>query len=107
MSVTNPAFNSILGTGWSFPPAFDPQLKSVVTVSDNEDIQQSLNILLSTALGERVMQPDYGCDLQPYLFESLNPHLIGYLKDRVQNALLFYEARIKVVSITVTSEGST
>lgn len=107
MSTTNPAFNSFLGTGWSFPPAFDPQLATVQTVSDETDIQQSLNILLSTALGERVMQPQYGCDLQPYLFEPLNPHLIGYLKDRVQNALLFYETRIVVQSIVVTPADST
>jgi phage baseplate assembly protein W len=106
MSPTNPAFNSFLGTGWAFPPAFDPVLATVETVSNETDIEQSLNILLSTALGERVMQPDYGCDLQPYLFQPLNAHLIGYLKDRVKNALLYYESRIIVQSITVSSEGS-
>jgi phage baseplate assembly protein W len=105
-SSTNTSFNSFLGTGWSFPPAFDPALGTVRTVSDETDIQQSLNILLSTSLGERVMQPQYGCDLAPYLFEPLNSHLVGYLKDRVHNAILFYETRIKVVSITVTAEDS-
>ena len=106
-SSTNQNFNSFLGTGWAFPPAFDPILATVETVSDDEDIDQSLNILLSTALGERVMQPEFGCDLQPYLFEPLNPHLIGYLKNRVRNALLFYETRIKVENITVTPSDST
>ncbi len=75
-------------------------------VSDITDIEQSLNILLSTGLGERVMQPDYGCALQPYLFEPLNASLIGYLKDRVQNAILFYEPRILVIGVDVTAMDS-
>jgi phage baseplate assembly protein W len=95
-------FNSFLGTGWAFPPTFDPGLLTVMTVSDDVDIEQSLNILLSTALGERVMQPQYGCDLQPYLFQPLNPHMIGFLKDRVRNAILYYETRIKLSSVVVT-----
>src|SRR5580704_15137251 len=95
-------FNSFLGTGWAFPPTFDPDLLTVTTVSDDTDIEESLNILLSTAIGERIMQPQYGCDLQPYLFQPLNPHLIGFLKDRVKNAILYYETRIKLNSVTVT-----
>ena len=43
----------------------------VATVSNEEDVAQSLNILLATSLGERVMQPEYGCNLNDYMFESL------------------------------------
>ena len=75
-------------------------------VSDQLDIDQSLNILLSTALGERVMEPRYGCDLRPYLFDPLTPHMIGYLKDRVRNAILYYETRITIISIDVTEASS-
>jgi phage baseplate assembly protein W len=102
MLTQNSNFNSFLGTGWAFPPTFDPGLLTVTTVSDMTDIEQSLNILLSTAIGERIMQPQFGCDLQPYLFQPLNPHMIGFLKDRVKNAILYYETRIKLNSVTVT-----
>jgi len=95
-----------LGTGWSFPPAFNIVARNVEMVSDVTDIGQSLNILLSTTLGERVMQPEYGCNLASYLFESLNTSVIGYIKDRVQNAILFYEPRISVEKITVTPDNS-
>ena len=78
----------------------------MLVVSDEEDINESLNILLSTTLGERVMQPLYGCNLADALFESLNPTVIGYLKDRVQNAILFYEPRIVVQNIEVTPDDS-
>jgi phage baseplate assembly protein W len=48
---------TFLGTGWSFPPQFDLRHRGAVTVSEEEDIEQSLVILLSTHPGERVMQP--------------------------------------------------
>ena len=105
-TATSATPNSFLGTGWAFPPTFDSNTGTCELVSDFVDIQQSLNILLSTALGERVMQPQFGCDLQPYLFQPLNPHLIGYLKDRVKNAILYYESRITIETLDVTAVGS-
>jgi len=95
-----------LGRGWAFPPTFDRDSGTVALVSDVTDIEQSMQILLSTELGERVMQPDYGCDLQPYIFDPLNATLIGYLKDRVRNAILFYESRINVIEVDVTAADS-
>jgi phage baseplate assembly protein W len=102
-SVSSPGF---LGRGWAFPPSFDKNTGMVNLSSDVKDIEESLQILLSTDLGERVMQPNYGCDLQPYLFDPLNATLIGYLKDRVRNAILFYEPRIQVISVDVTALDS-
>ena len=69
--MNNPA-NTFLGTGWAFPPTFDINTASVELVKNLDDINQSLNILLSTSLGERVMQPRYGCNLQDHLFDPLN-----------------------------------
>ncbi len=102
----NNTTNSFLGTGWSFPPVFDKETGTVTMVSDMEDIDQSLNILLSTSLGERVMQPRYGCNLNDYLFEPLNSSVIGYIKDLVENAILFYEPRILAERIEVTAADS-
>ena len=102
----NQQFNSFLGTGWAFPPAFDRDAATVALVSDEEDIKQSLNILLSTSLGERVMQPRYGCNLNDYLFEPLSSSMIGFIKDRVESSILIYESRIVVDKIEVTPEGS-
>jgi phage baseplate assembly protein W len=99
-------FKSFLGTGWAFPPAFDNTTGTVALVSDEEDINESLNILLSTSLGERVMQARYGCNLTDYLFEPLSSSMIGFIKDRVANAILIYEPRIVVEKIEVTDDGS-
>ena len=97
--------NTFLGTGWAFPPTFNKTTGTVEMVSD-EDISQSLTILLSTSLGERVMQPDYGCNLNDYVFEGLNSTTIGYIKERVANSILYYEPRIVAERIEVTSAGS-
>jgi phage baseplate assembly protein W len=102
----NTPYNSFLGTGWSFPPTFDHDSGQVEMVSDLVDIEQSLNILLSTSLGERVMVPDYGCNLDDYMFESLNNSLIGLIKHHVENAILFHEPRIIAEKVDVTMADS-
>lgn len=102
----NNSTNTFLGTGWSFPPTFDQASGSVDLVKDIDDINQSLNILLSTSLGERVMQPRYGCNLQDYLFDPLSSSVIGYIKDLVENAILFYEPRIVAEKVDVTGADS-
>ena len=71
--------NSFLGTGWAFPPEFVKEQKQTKMTSNEEDIKSSLHILLTTRLGERVMLPQYGCNLEELLFESLNRTLITYL----------------------------
>ena len=73
-------------------------------VGSVEDINQSLAILLTTSLGERVMQPDYGCNLKDFLFEPQNTTLITYIEDVVRNAIVYHEPRIKVNRIKVDSD---
>jgi phage baseplate assembly protein W len=97
---------SFLGIGWSFPPTFNPGTGTVEMVSNEEDIAQSLNILLSTSLGERPMQVKYGCNLQDYLFESLSSPVIGMIKVRVEQSILFFEPRIILENIEVTAADS-
>lgn len=70
------------------------------------DIQSSLDILLSTMLGERVMQPRYGCDMRDLLFESVNTSLKALMADRVKTALLFFEPRIETEKIDILTDNS-
>jgi phage baseplate assembly protein W len=95
---------TFLGTGWSFPPSFDRKLKSVELVSDTTDIDQSLEILLSTKLGERVMLPKYGCDLSDLVFESMNTTFETYITDLVKTAILYHEPRVDMESLEFESD---
>jgi phage baseplate assembly protein W len=88
--------NAYLGTGWGFPPTFDKASKTVQMVSAEDDIWQSLYILLSTSLGERVMQPTYGCNLQELLFETLSPNVASNIKELLRTAILYHEPRIRL-----------
>jgi uncharacterized protein len=85
-----------LGTGWSFPPTFDKAGSGVQLVSAEEDIWQSLYILLSTSFGERVMQPTYGCNLQELLFEALSPTVASNIKEMLRTSILYHEPRIRL-----------
>jgi phage baseplate assembly protein W len=89
------ADKSFLGTGWSFPPEFSRR-GAVHMVSAEEDIRQSLTILLGTAPGERVMQPSFGCGVKIQVFESINESTITVLKDVIWRAILFFEPRVTV-----------
>ena len=91
-----------LGTGWSFPPEFKINQEEIKMISDEEDIESSLYILLSTRLGERVMLPEYGCNLDELLFEGLNRTLITYVTDLIETAILYHEPRIEVISIDIS-----
>lgn len=73
-------------------------------VAEEEDIRESLRILLSTRPGERVMQPDYGCGLHAMVFENLDESTVTELKDTVERAILFYESRITLEGIDVNTE---
>ncbi|WP_339921854.1 GPW/gp25 family protein [uncultured Cyclobacterium sp.] len=93
-----------LGKGWSFPPTFDKDSEMVEMRSGLIDIQESLWILLSTRLGERVMQPKYGCQLDELQFENLNRTIITYISELIRTAILYHEPRIEVEKIEITEE---
>lgn len=101
----NKPIKSFLGTGWGFPPAFSNKAAEVAMLSDVDDIQSSLVILLTTRPGERVMRPDYGCNLDELLFEPLTTTFKTYIKDLVSTAILYYEPRIEVNSIELDDTG--
>jgi hypothetical protein len=89
---------SFLGTGWSFPPEFSIRA-GVRMVSAEEDIRQSLHIVLATAPGERVMRPAFGAGIKQQVYESINATTITILKDTIRRAILFYEPRVVVEAI--------
>lgn len=98
------AATDFLGTGWSFPPTFRRSAKGVVMTSGQEDIDRSLEILLSTALGERVMLPDYGSNMEEMLFEPIDTGLQTLIFDRIKTAILYYEPRIEVEDLVLDTD---
>ena len=88
-----------LGRGWSFPPSFVQNPAVLEMLEEEADIASSLEILLSTAQGERIMQPFYGCNLDELLFETLDTRMKTLMADKVESAILYHEARITLESV--------
>ncbi|TNE54005.1 MAG: hypothetical protein EP338_08935 [Bacteroidetes bacterium] len=95
---------SFLGKGWAFPPEFDKQ-KGIEMVSDYKDIAQSLHILMNTSLGERVMLPEYGCNLFDYLFEPISTSRDYMIRDMIKTAIINYEPRVVLNEVSVDQSG--
>ena len=98
---------NFLGRGWSFPPSFDNQGRSVRMVSAEEDIRQSLQILLATRLGERVMRPSFGWKREALMFDSMSANFATDLRDEVKTAILFTEPRITLDKVRLEPSRET
>lgn len=85
-----------LGRGWSFPPAFNRDRAGVEMLGEEADIASSLEVLLTTARGERIMLPQYGCNLEELVFENLDTRTKTLMADKVESAILYHEPRIEV-----------
>ncbi len=99
---------SFLGRGWAFPPSFDKTSGTTKMAEDETDIRQSMEILLSTQIGERILEPRYGCDLQRFVFEPLDTTLATYIRELVRDAVLYFEPRViveRVELVTTPQEG--
>ncbi|USX24240.1 GPW/gp25 family protein [Oxalobacteraceae bacterium OTU3CINTB1] len=90
-----------LGRGWSFPPTFSRARGGVEMLEDEADIASSLEVLLTTALGERTMLPQYGCNLDELVFESLDTRMKTLMADKVETAILYFESRIEVEQVVL------
>lgn len=72
---------------------------TVVTVEDAASVRQSILLLLSTAPGERVMRPEYGCDLRKLVFEPNDDTTAGLAIHYVRRALDRWEPRAEILHL--------
>ncbi len=88
-----------LGRGWKFPFALDPSTGGVAMSSAEDNIRESMTLILGTRPGERQMVPDFGCRIHDLVYTpntQANAALIAY---HVKTALERWEPRIDVVSV--------
>ena len=93
-----------LGRGWSFPPTFDRASGGVRMLEREDDVASSLNILLSTARGERIMVPQYGCNMDELVFENLDTRMRTLMADKIASAILYHEPRIDLERVEVSDD---
>ena len=93
--------DDFLGKGWGFPPTFISATQGIEMTEKVEDINRSLHILLTTGVGERIMQPKYGCNMDEMVFEPLSTTIKTIINDKIKTAILYFEPRIDVTSISM------
>jgi len=95
----------IFGCGIAFPPHLDSTGQWAMSVG-SENVRESIQILLLTRLGERLMYPNYGSSLRTYLFAPNNPATRKSIEEAIQTSLKQWEPRITVNSISVVQDPS-
>lgn len=65
-------------------------------IYDLEDIYQSIHNILNTEKGERLFYPEFGINLEQYLFELLTPVTEKLIYKEVYDALRIFEPRIEI-----------
>lgn len=92
-----------LGVGWKQPVQKNAD-NEIALSRYEEDIQESIWIILSTAQGERLMRPDFGCGIHEYVFAPNSVRTAGLIRFDVENALTRWEPRIDLEEVRVQAE---
>ena len=92
------AKSKIIGSGFSFPMQVDA-LGSVEMSSDDENIRQSMMLILGTAPGERMKRPTFGCAIHDILFEPNTSVTAAKIEYEVKRALLEFEPRVDDIEV--------
>ena len=92
-----------LGVGWKFPLQRDKSGR--IALSEYEEkIEESIEVILGTAVGERVMRPDFGCAVHRLLFSPNTSAVHSLAEFHCREALVKWEPRIDVLDITARAD---
>jgi len=104
MSGTQQVTRPFLGVGWKFPLQVTPGGK-IARAFFEQRVEESIYLILSTAKGERVMLPDFGCGIHDLVFGINDPRTRSAVVQQVREALVRYERRIDVLDISADSSA--
>ena len=88
------------------PVELDPRTGLVAIAEYEDDIRQSIRIILETAPGERVMRPNFGCGIHDLVFATIDSATLQRVRSVVEESLRRYEARVDVLGVTVDEDAT-
>ena len=97
------AQTELIGKGWTFPVGVNGS-GGIALSAGTDEIDESIAIIVGTALGERVMRPDFGCRIHELIFAPLNADTMNLARRYVEEALGWWEPRIDVRSIEAEAD---
>ena len=92
--------SDFIGRGFPFPLGVD-HTGSIALTEGAGDIERAIRVILSTARGERVMRPEFGCRIWDLLFEPVNTATLARMRQAVFDALGQWDPRISVLDVVV------
>ncbi len=92
--------------GWKFPIGIDEKTGKIKTTTLEEDIKQSVKILLNTVRGERLKHSNYGSQLTRFMFEPISYSLVREIEEEVYETLRYWEKRIEDINIEIFHKKS-
>lgn len=95
---------AFLGRGWGFPVTFSKTAKQVTMFESEEDVKSSLEIILQTQIGERIMQPEFGGSLNSHVFDSMDASFRTFLTEQVRLAIIRNEPRAELLRVDYAEE---
>jgi uncharacterized protein len=101
--ATPGAPHDFVGTGWAFPPAVDDR-GGVAMVTGDREIEQAIQIIVTTYPGERPMRPRFGSRLRDFVFRSADQTTSAELALEVRNAVRQWEPRVDVHEVWVSPD---
>jgi phage baseplate assembly protein W len=94
----------ILGRGFAFPLQVSPR-GGIQEAQHELKIRQSIWTILSTQHGERLMRPNFGCNLRSLLFAPNNAATASLARHYVEEGLRLWEPRILVDEVRVENDN--
>jgi hypothetical protein len=92
--------SAMLGRGPGFPLAPDPARGALPTRAGAAKVRESIELILGTEPGERLMRPDFGCGLRRFLMEPNTVATRARLERAVVAALERHEPRVRLLQVT-------
>jgi phage baseplate assembly protein W len=94
---------SILGRSLSFPPRVGADGRFVWSQGE-DNIRESIAVILKTEAGERLMLSQFGAGLGRYLFEPNEAATHTRIQDAIASTLARWEPRIEVEDVSVVPD---
>jgi phage baseplate assembly protein W len=96
--------DSAPGFGWKFPVEADAMTGRIKMSDYEDDVQESIRLILLTRKGERVMKPEFGCGIHDFIFSQMETTRIGMLEKEILTALTLWEPRIRNIQVSVVPD---
>lgn len=91
---------AFIGAGWAFPLGVTTT-GSVALARREQEIEESIRLILGTAYGERPMRPEFGCGIHDYVFAPTDATTAGRIAHEVTASVQRWEPRVNLQWVDV------